>query len=101
MNTAVGIVKQTEAGCSPRYITLKGILRPQSFFLYLLLCLAYFWTATIGRAPIPFSVAFPVSLGIVTFVAIVNAIQVSVTERGKEGLRLLQNLLRHPENPYL
>lgn len=101
MNTAIGFVKETENGCKSRYFTLRGILRPQSLLAYTLFCVVCFLLSFIDSlsAP-PLSIVIPTSLGITLFVAAINAVQVCMTENGKAGYELLQNLLRNPSNPY-
>ena len=101
MNTVIGIVKDAEIGCKASYITLRGILRPQSLLAYTLFCCLYILLASVDKFSLPeVSYMLPISFGITLFCAVINAVQVSLTENGKAGYQLLQNLLRNPKNPY-
>ncbi len=110
-NTAIGIVKKGESGCTVSCICLKGALAPTQFIpLYLLiwsmLVVPTLWTAmpipaedlaVVGKA-IGFLAAL--SFVVVAVSALIGALIESFTEKSIEGGKILRAFLLSPDDPF-
>ena len=93
-NTAIGIIKQADSGCTIRFFTTKGAFRPQFLvpaFLLTALCVPIF-----GLPPI-----YALQLiGIFSVSSLLSAGVEALTTPSKDGYKSLISLLKNPENPY-
>lgn len=93
-NTAIGIVQDSADGCTVKYFTTTGELRPQFLFpVYLITILVSLVFA--GNMSIAAYI-----IGNFTLAAILDAIIEPMTQASKDGKKSLHSLMADPRNPY-
>lgn len=93
-NTAIGIVRDSVEGCTVKYFTTTGELRPQILIpVYLIaIIVSLVFAGNMGLAAY--------TIGCFTLAAILTAIIEPMTQAGKDGKKSLHSLMADPQNPY-
>ncbi len=110
-NTAIGIVKEAESGCTVSYFTMKGFLAPTQFIpLYLLILGLVLVPVLFAEAPIKaddmgvaaaaIGIVAAVALACTAFFTLIYAFFESITEVSIEGGKVLRACLLAPDDPF-
>ena len=93
-NTAIGVVRDSVDGCTVKYFTTAGEIRPQILIpIYLIAIItSLLFTGNLGIALY--------LIGYFTLAAAFTAIVEPMTQAGKDGKKSLYALLADPQNPY-
>lgn len=93
-NTAIGIVQDLADGCTVKYFTTTGELRPQMLIpIYLIsIIVSLVFAGNMGIAAY--------LIGYCTLGAILDAIIEPLTQASKDGKKSLHSLMADPQNPY-
>ena len=96
---AIGFVATTNSGIYVRCIRLAGMTNPMSLLAMYCFCfIISVFVSDLQTALLPQCLSF---FGLLTFImAIITAVASSVTERGREGSRILSAFLLDPLNFY-
>lgn len=93
-NTAIGVARDSVDGCTVKYFTTAGELRPQIlipiYLIAIILSLVFAGNMWIAAYMI----------GYFTLAVILTAIIEPMTQAGKDGKKSLHALMADPQNPY-
>lgn len=105
-NSALGFVVKREQGCEVRFVRLKGLLNPPTFFLYALICTLILLLVVLseGLMTPPFGeellYCIGIGFGVAAFAALASAFWEGFSQRSAEGARTLVSFLLNPKDPY-
>ena len=93
-NTAIGVVRDSVEGCTVKYFTTAGELRPQ---MLIPVCLIVIIVSLVFAGNMAIAEYI---IGCFTLSAISSAIIEPMTQASKDGKRSLHALMADPQNPY-
>lgn len=99
-NTAMGYIRKDENGSEIRFLTAKGLLRPIPFLLILGCLLVVLIIGVMQYGTFHFWPLFGLSAAITLLVGGFETLMESMTERSREGRKVLLAFLLDPADPF-